>query len=1339
MTESTARLTGLGEDGHPIEPDQSPSHSHARVSSGSNEDFRFISSGEEQDIPAGSPNRGSFRDRNHAPFPYPRQGDTFTGPTLRPSDYRTRSDYNNRLPRPHRGRLEQSIWETYSPNENRDSRQSRPLEGLHRNRSPYRSHGDVPQASFNRTSFGSPDNLRYSQGPGISSGLYGSLIHRSTDLDVVPQYDGFPPQNHPPHPMLYPPPSLPPYTQQHLLHESPPNAQQEYASYDPYHSTLQSRRYSPPYHSSYPPQQASSYRPRPHHHPKNTLQNNARSHEDDSDRGHFDGSSYENEKDWIDADLAESESSSPPDFLLSSMKTSQTVQIQSNARNDDDLLNPADWMRKLHVIEKNVRENHLSRSQWPDTWRHPDNKAYPKILLDVWPEFAIVDFLVSKLGLGAVLPTVDGQEYKSKPQGTLFTVVEAYKARHLPKTDSTIPPLPKFSSSAQTSDDWDGNFELVQRLLQARDYLVAVCRDAEFLNEIHPSMDAITWFEQAEAMDKKGVRRIRKHVVELMSVSLSHLADIMKSLNGILQALLWGWSTEGTICIRPDPEIMDRLLIPPKGVFRKLTFQSAQMSINSNRQYENGERRIQTCLHTLGCGLRTLVNEVEVFAAMLSQALFYQCDAHIWDLEDRYSSEVSYGHRNISGLYFIPRTLSCMGTLIQDREIRVLTQTYSAEGYNSYVSPIPEEVLPTPPSLKTSLYMRTTIRDLARIWGPIWTATSFEYEHAWIWYRLPGGYIGAPQTYESKVDLEADESSCHFSTVEHHFGKCPSPQFYVPEFPYLLIGHGLPATLVHQEPCKIGSQTGLEGMALQSIGTLKPFKYKESSTLNLTLGHSGIQASWSTQIKTNPGIRMKESLLQRWKLEPCFRNPRLLLLWYGVEVSLCTRNARRCRIIDLLRSSAVIRYLSTIYRPEIGSSAYINALFDALKSKDPMAFIKLYDLHPEWHVKLGTVVARCLDFLKDSGVNRNGDLAAFVFIKKFHDPEQLAILSKNYHTWIGILKDSIDIATFAVVSDRCLEYPVAPGQNCRRKNRSAQGSKTVLETSYIPTDRSDIGTLFRLMNENDRLQMQNSSKFKIKRRSSKGIILGTWQKRYLPHLDILRRSEVRYMERRQDGEKSIKAFLVSDKAQKLARLRVTPMREPSQIDFGKEIMDKHDYEQSRSSSTSTPSSSDQSSNAATSIPTCTKSSESVAENPSPSFKNDTMSRTDGSSNINFTRDAHSREITDGLISSQGKTVLNRIDKGTQTDQPDRPIIHQQHSSTAGSIKRSEKTLSPLLDEASANDSSRSKKDASHSRHKSRRYRRGSDLEDEINISSSHRRHRHRSSKDEIRSSRVYKV
>ena len=1095
----------------------------------------------------------------------------------------------------------------------------------------------------------------------------------------------------------------------------------------------------PPYLSNQLIKASSSYRPtdprpfprrpsypRRHELGRNTHTYNLQDHEVDSE-------SYSSDDDdaWVESDDSDSQgppqSDAPPDRT----NTSQVIRLHSNILADEDLVNPSDWNQRLTVTENAVKAHHQNRKNWPDTWRHSDSKNCPKALSNVWTQILDVDHRVNQLGLDAAPPTIDNSKYQLRKTENLADLITVFKARPLQDRENAMHTFPTSPSLTDRDKSWDNTCEQIQRLLKVRDYLIAVCRDAEFLNDFHPTMDAITWFERAQSVDNTGLRTGRRKVIELMSLKILHLSEIITSLNVILQALVWSWSEQSTACIHSDQEAADKQEQDAvNGLTKESMLEHTRPKIISSNTYDNSEKRIQTCIHTPEIGLEALTQELEVFAAILSQALFYQCDVLISEDQSR-GEVVSYGGLGYPGLMFHPQGLQCMGDLIQYRNVWVLEQFHDGRSNYPYVCPpaVSFTERDLSPPFRPLSFVRATIMDLARIWGPIWKASELTEGNSWLWYRLPGGYIGAPGHQSFQIATEVDEAPSHFSTtMSGDFGECPSSQFFVPNLPYLLIGHGLPDGLVSRNSCPMNLETGLEGMALQSIGTVKPFKYKDSSSFNIAVGHGGAQVSWSTQIKINPGILMKQSLLDRWMLEPQFRNPRLLLLWYGVEVSLCTRNARRCRLVDIIQSRPMIQYLSTIYRPGVGSGTYKETLFDALNSTNPNAFIELYDKHPEWQGELGKVVARCLDVLGKSGVNRKGDLVAFAFIKKFDDPEQLAILRRKNHTWTPLLKDSFQSATFAFMSSQCLRYPKAPGQGCRVKDRAGQASKSVLETSYTSTKRSDMIGMFksRKMQVNQKLIMNDSSYFNIKKRSSKGIILGAWHGGPSRYFHIPRPSEERFQEKRQDAEKAIRTFVVSSKKCKLPRLleipRVAPVTKgDDKVSICAPSSDEEpDTPSSRPyQSASNPSFSEKSSTAAGNLSSSRESRTLNMEDTSGLRKNGAQRVDIGSqTSSSNTKPQGSAAMQ---ISPPGGDGEPRVHKATQTDMP---TVIQPPLATPSPTTNGEFLLPiPANGESSRRDSGSDAGSGSTRRS----HRKSSGSHEESNGSSSHRRHRHRRS------------
>ena len=814
-----------------------------------------------------------------------------------------------------------------------------------------------------------------------------------------------------------------------------------------------------------------------------------------------------------------------PMSLLSDQDDFQPQLSSLNLQVDEDLLNPFEWARKLSTIEGVIKQNHENRRSWPRAWRHSDSKTCPKSLKEIWSNICAVDKSITDFGLDASPLPLTNLPSDSKHNGTLLEVLQAFSSQLLPEVSVATTSSQAFPASAfpQDPEVWDTTCQEVLKLLQARDFLIMLCRDTEHLNELHPSMDAITWFQKVEPS--------RPPIIELKSVCLLSLAKIITTVNTILQATLWSWSNQSRI--RLDCDVKKTRL--HREIFVQianlLKLDSLLEIFQSTRDSIEFAKLVADEFATLGLELVLLNEAVEKLCAILSQALPFQCEVHIASSDSPEKLPLEYGTGIIPDICWTPQYLGCMNELIRQRVWVLMPDSaeLSTDSHNS----------------TQRAYIRTKIIDLARIWGPIWKLSELEGS-SWIWYRLPGGYIG--QSPKLQSPRRPDESPCHFSKDPRAFGRCHDMRLEIPRTTYLLIGQSLPSELVEQPSCQIHPERALQGLSLQTVGTLRPFRYKDSTTVQVGLRQGGASANWSIQFKTNPGVLAKDSLLQRWKFEPAFRNPRLLLLWYGIEISLCTRNARRCRVVDLLRSQVIIQYLEAVYRPQEGSDDHVSAMFSTLRSSNPFAFVELYDSHPEWQADLGLIVARCLELLKDTGVDRNGDFAAFTFMENFDDVEQLAILPRKTHTWIGLLKDSFNMATFAIVSTKCLEYPETPGQRCRQKYQD-RTSKSILETSYVPAERLSIRRLFQTMYPKDQLRMKSPGRFKIKERSSRGILLGTWDPfRYwlLPSSSI-----EEYQEKRQGREQAIKVFVISRREQRLPRLktkrRTVPKSKPTDL------------------------------------------------------------------------------------------------------------------------------------------------------------------------------------------------
>ena len=129
-----------------------------------------------------------------------------------------------------------------------------------------------------------------------------------------------------------------------------------------------------------------------------------------------------------------------------------------------------------------------------------------------------------------------------------------------------------------------------------------------------------------------------------------------------------------------------------------------------------------------------------------------------------------------------------------------------------------------------------------------------------------------------------------------------------------------------------------------------------------------MHGAYQAQFKHRPGVTWKEYFVERWKMEPDRRNPRLLEYWFGVEVSLCTFNSRRQRLLHILGSKAMRNHLLNVFFTWTDPKCEA-AYYNALNSEDSHAFYNLYVSRPDWRLDLGTAISLCFEVLLQTGID----------------------------------------------------------------------------------------------------------------------------------------------------------------------------------------------------------------------------------------------------------------------------------------------------------------------------------------------------------------------------------
>jgi hypothetical protein len=223
---------------------------------------------------------------------------------------------------------------------------------------------------------------------------------------------------------------------------------------------------------------------------------------------------------------------------------------------------------------------------------------------------------------------------------------------------------------------------------------------------------------------------------------------------------------------------------------------------------------------------------------------------------------------------------------------------------------------------------------------------------------------------------------------------------------------------------------------LSTLGATKSYLFNDSTQFQLQVGYGGVNGAVSKQYKRVPGQPLKNILIELWAMEPDIRNPALLDDLYGLEVSLCTRNAQRMSLSHVLSLKCMQSYLRSFkWEKEHFEAQY----FDILQDSSGPA--KLLD--KSFKENFERAVMLCLKVLGKTGVDRKENLCVFLSSSCTLKPELVTLVSKE-HSWIGLLRDTTTDCTMAAFGDHCLELKHEKGVSYGGIGRS------VLRTALVP-------------------------------------------------------------------------------------------------------------------------------------------------------------------------------------------------------------------------------------------------------------------------------------------------
>lgn len=411
------------------------------------------------------------------------------------------------------------------------------------------------------------------------------------------------------------------------------------------------------------------------------------------------------------------------------------------------------------------------------------------------------------------------------------------------------------------------------------------------------------------------------------------------------------------------------------------------------------------------------------------------------------------------------------------------------------------------------LLLSASITAFSDIWGPTWAAVSHENQSEIRSYQVGNGYIVPwPSPHDDGegplLDGNGHEVSSHWlshkemNTID--IEKCQETfarkHFLATDT--LLIG--AIAGLYVNEKCQ-ASEGYLKDFfrrknAMRSPRTSRSKRYVDGYTLQVSVGGMSL-AKFGGQVtyKRRAGFNMKDALVERWRNKE--RNISDLEAFSGVEFSLCTRNARRRRLWQILRSQTMCDFLranSFEWKSAECEAAYYEALADPRKFR--RRFQKLW-ARKEYCNNVGDAISMCLDALYETGVDEDTDEMSALWVQRRATNEQaLRIYSetgscaasgsdtasdtgdeslseetncivptyeewvisffRSEHTWNPFLSDSTESLTLAIAEKTCLcmsDQPrygwerccLAPRERCNGSTYVYSPGYPVLETSLL--------------------------------------------------------------------------------------------------------------------------------------------------------------------------------------------------------------------------------------------------------------------------------------------------
>ena len=369
-------------------------------------------------------------------------------------------------------------------------------------------------------------------------------------------------------------------------------------------------------------------------------------------------------------------------------------------------------------------------------------------------------------------------------------------------------------------------------------------------------------------------------------------------------------------------------------------------------------------------------------------------------------------HQSVS---MAPRRLACL-----DSFVRHPVWTFS--------------IVPDTPDLPRAsderYYLSTLLGDFTDLWGPVRLAYADQMGNLVAEVQVRGGVVRRSNCPPTTPRAQEDEVSCHF--YENHEVH-PTSSFSTTS--RLLIGASNHAKAqCKQNPFTVYDECSCQPEPFYSsshntfeLGTKAPCWKLETRTRQISGGHN-IMIVFGEGRKYDPGISLRDLIVE----DLCDKNlantsmiskPHYVDYLVVLEISRCTGHTRRTSMWEILRNRALKQFLEE--RLGEGVRKLLQGLFgeeerdraERQRSKQPRPFVEVWGNLEDHEKKLmKKVTTMILGYLRSTGVQEDQLLAWDVTEGGDFNGRKIT------PSWRSMVKDDVGTATFAIITDRCIQY-----------------------------------------------------------------------------------------------------------------------------------------------------------------------------------------------------------------------------------------------------------------------------------------------------------------------------